>query len=105
MLHGGCASATSSRKSFFGFPGSNARSIAPVFFIVKENFLPALSSIFRTEDASLLVRPVSMTQRGDEKLCLSFCGSTRIRPICRESSSPMRVHVLPPSVDLYIPFP
>src|SRR6266849_9834337 len=37
-------------------------------FVVKENFLPALSTIFRTEDAALLVRPVSMTQRRHKNL-------------------------------------
>src|SRR5207253_2403395 len=34
--------------------------------VVKENFLPALSAVLRTEDASLLVRPVGMTKRSDE---------------------------------------
>ncbi len=28
-----------------------------------------------------------------------------MRPICRVSERPMRAHVLPPSVDLYIPLP
>src|SRR5260370_22245151 len=35
-------------------------------FIAKEDFLPALPSIYRTEDAALLVRPVGMTQCSDE---------------------------------------
>src|SRR5712664_2848060 len=35
-------------------------------FVVKENFLPALSTIFRTKETSLLVRPVRMTQRRGE---------------------------------------
>src|SRR5260370_8262316 len=37
-------------------------------FVVKQNLLPALSSIFRTEYAALCVRPVSVTQRRHENL-------------------------------------
>src|SRR5229473_1386697 len=37
-------------------------------FVVKQNLLPALSSIFRTENAPLRVRPVSVTQRRHENL-------------------------------------
>src|SRR5438093_13734960 len=36
--------------------------------VMKQNFLPTLSAIFRAEHASLLVRPVRMPQRGDENL-------------------------------------
>src|SRR6266852_3687224 len=35
-------------------------------FVVKQNFLPALSPVFRTKHTALQVRPVSMTQRRDE---------------------------------------
>ena len=37
-------------------------------FVMKQNFLPTLSAIFRAEHPSLLVRPVRMPQRGDENL-------------------------------------
>ena len=37
-------------------------------FVMKQNFLPVLSAIFRAVHAAFLVRPVRMPQRGDENL-------------------------------------
>src|SRR5437016_14411548 len=37
-------------------------------FVMKQNFLPTLSAIFRAEHPSLLVRTVRMPQRGDDNL-------------------------------------
>jgi hypothetical protein len=39
------------------------------------------------------------------KTVFGFRGSTATLPMCCESARPMCVHVLPASVDLYIPLP
>src|SRR5258708_39434026 len=52
----------------FRIAGLESKIDRPAAFVVKQNLLPALSSIFRTENASLRVRPVSVTQRRHENL-------------------------------------
>src|SRR6267154_1803263 len=60
-------------------------------FVLKQNLLPALSSIFRTENAALRVRPISMPHRRHE----NFVRVTRVHEDSPDLPRILQPHVFP----------
>jgi len=99
MLHGGLRVCHSAQESFSNFPGSNARSMALYFH--RETEFSASSFRHLSNGRRLaLGSAISVPQRG-EKPCSGPAGP-RGSPDLPRIFQPMRAHVLPLSVDLYM---
>src|SRR5260370_17432722 len=88
----------------FWIAGLESKVDRPGVFVLKQNLLPALSSIFRTENPSLLVRPVSVTQRRHENL-VRVPRVPDDPPHLPRILHPPRLPRLPPSPGLVHPIP
>src|SRR6266478_2064787 len=104
MLQGGRRVCQSEAYIVCRLPGSNARSIAPVFSSLNKMHRQFFPPSLERKTPRSVFGPYAWP-RAATKTLLGSLGSIRIRPICRESVRPMCVHVFPPSVDLYMPFP
>ncbi len=73
--------------------------------VLPKHLLPGLAAVPRAEHAALGVGAVGMAQRRDVDDGRGCADRPARGPICCESASPERLHVRPPSADLYMPSP
>src|SRR5271170_6766520 len=88
----------------WGFEGSNVRSMAPVLLSLKRTFFQVLPPSLERNTPRVSLGPYAWPIAATKTMS-GFVGWTITLEMCRVSSSPMCVHVLPPSTDLYIPSP
>src|SRR5687767_2528266 len=104
IVHGLRSARHIEANSTLGLPGWNSTSTAPVLSETKRTFCHVRPPSFvrNTPRSALGLNPFPMAAT---KATLGSVGWMRMPPMWPDSRSPMCVHVVPASVDLYTPSP